>query len=132
MRVISQLRSRFAFEGNLRVLLIRRVLLAVSGGLTAGLSTLYVKEILGADAFILGSLGSIWSMVFVLFILLGGWIGDRYDRIKVLLAGTGIVLINPIIYALAPNWHVIILVNFIGAVGSESQLQRIMQSFILQ
>jgi len=118
LRVISQLRSRFAFEGNLRVLLIRRVLLAVSGGLTAGLSTLYVKEILGADAIILGSLGSIWSMVFVLFILLGGWIGDRYDRKKVLLAGTGIVLINPIIYALAPNWHVIILVNFIGAVGS--------------
>ncbi|RLI46622.1 hypothetical protein DRO64_00625 [Candidatus Bathyarchaeota archaeon] len=118
LRVISQLKSKFTFEGNLRVLLIRRVLLAVSGGLTAGLSTLYVKQILGADAIILGSLGSIWSIVFVLFILFGGWIGDRYDRKKVLLAGTGIVLINPIIYALAPSWHVIILVNFIGAVGS--------------
>lgn len=116
MRIIPDVKT--LFKGNLRVLLVRRVLLTVSGGLTAGLSTLYIKEILGADAVILGLFGSIWSAVFVFFILIGGWIGDRYDRKKVLLLGTALTLINPIIYALAPNWHVLILVNFLGALGS--------------
>jgi len=109
---------KLLFKGNLRVLLVRRVLLAASGGLTAGLSTLYIKEILGADAVILGLFGSIWSAVFVFFILIGGWIGDRYDRKKVLLLGTALTLPNPIIYALASDWHIIILVNFLGALGS--------------
>jgi len=116
LRIIPDV--KMLFKGNLRVLLVRRVLLTVSGGLTAGLSTLYIKETLGADAVILGLFGSIWSAVFVFFILIGGWIGDRYDRKKVLLLGTALTLINPIIYALAPNWHVLILVNFLGALGS--------------
>jgi len=106
------------FKGNLRVFLVRRVLLTVSGGLTAGLSTLYIKEILGADAIILGLFGSIWSVVFVFFILIGGWIGDKYDRKKIFLLGTALTLPNPIIYALASNWHILILVNFLGALGS--------------
>jgi len=109
---------KLLFNGNLRVLLVRRVLLAASGGLTAGLSTLYIKEALGADPVILGLFGSIWSAVFVVFILIGGWIGDRYDRKNVFLLGTALTLPNPIIYALAPSWHILILVNFLGALGS--------------
>jgi len=109
---------KLLLHGNLRVLLVRRVLLAVSGGLTAGLSTLYIKKVLNADAVILGLFGSIWSAVFVVFILIGGWIGDRYDRKKVLLLGTALTLPNPIIYALASSWEILILVNFLGALGS--------------
>jgi len=116
LRIIPDVKS--LFKGNLRVFLVRRVFLTASGGLTAGLSTLYIKEVLGADAVILGLFGSIWSAVFVFFILVGGWIGDRYDRKKVFLLGTALTLINPIIYALASNWHVLILVNFLGALGS--------------
>jgi len=110
--------AKILLKGNLRVFLVRRVLLTLSGGLTAGLSTLYIKEVLGADAIILGLFGAIWSMVFVFFILIGGWIGDRYDRKKALLLGTALTLPNPIIYALAQDWHLIILVNFFGALGS--------------
>jgi len=116
LKIIPDVKS--LFHGNLRVLLIRRILLALSGGLTAGLSTLYIKEVLGADAVILGLFGSIWSAVFVVFILIGGWIGDRYDRKKVFLLGTALTLPNPIIYALASDWHLLILVNFLGALGS--------------
>ena len=116
--VKTLLRLRLPYEENLRVLLVRRVLLTISGGLTAGLATLYVKKVLGADAVILGLFGSIWSAVFILFILIGGWIGDRYDRKSVLLLGTALTLVNPIIYALASSWQILILVNFLGAVGS--------------
>ena len=116
--VKTLLRLRLPYEENLRVLLVRRVLLTISGGLTAGLATLYVKKVLGADAVILGLFGSIWSAVFILFILIGGWIGDRYDRKSVLLLGTAITLVNPVIYALASSWQILIFVNFLGAVGS--------------
>jgi len=109
---------KLLFNGNLRVLLIRRVLLTLSGGLTAGLSTLYIKEVLGADAVILGLFGAIWSAVFVIFILIGGWIGDQYNRKNVFLLGTALTLPNPIIYALSSSWHILILVNFLGALGS--------------
>ncbi|KYH42840.1 MAG: hypothetical protein AYL33_000280 [Candidatus Bathyarchaeota archaeon B63] len=116
LRIIPDVKP--LLKGNLRVFLLRRVLLVASGGLTAGLSTLYIKETLGADAVILGLFGSIWSAVFVFFILIGGWIGDRYDRKRVFLLGTAFTLPNPIIYALAQSWHVLILVNFLGALGS--------------
>jgi len=116
LKIISDV--KLLLKGNLRVLLVRRIFLAVSGGLTAGLSTLYMKEVLNADAVILGLFGSIWSAVFVVSILIGGWVGDRYDRKKVLLLGTALTLPNPIIYALASSWEILILVNFLGALGS--------------
>ncbi|RLI12821.1 hypothetical protein DRO35_02115 [Candidatus Bathyarchaeota archaeon] len=117
-KVKNLLCLKMPYEENLRVLLVRRTFLTISGGLTAGLATLYAKEVLGADAVVLGLFGSIWSAVFVLFILIGGWIGDRYDRKNVLLLGTALTLVNPMIYALASNWRILILVNFLGAIGS--------------
>jgi len=86
--------------------------------LSGGLGTLYVKDVLGADAVVLGLFSSIWSAVYLVFILIGGWIGDRYNRKKTLLLGTALTLPNPIIYALAPSWHPLIFANFLGALGS--------------
>lgn len=96
----------------------RSILLTIGGGLTGGLSTIYVKDVLGADAIILGLFSSIWSAVYLVFILIGGWVGDRYNRKKILLAGTFLTLPNPIIYTIAPSWHLLILANFLGALGS--------------
>jgi MFS family permease len=100
------------------VLATRSAFLAIGGGVTGGLGALFVKDVLGADAIILGLFSSIWSAVYLVFILVGGWIGDRYDRKKMLLIGTALTLPNPIIYAVAPSWHLLILANFLGALGS--------------
>jgi len=97
---------------------VRRVFFAISGGLTGGLGALYVKDVLGADAVILGLFSSIWSAVYLVFILIGGWIGDRYNRRDILLLGTALTMPNPVIYALAPSWHLLIFANFLGALGS--------------
>lgn len=105
-------------QGNARVLAVRGVVLTISGGLTGGLALLYVKTVLGADAVILGLFSSIWSAVYLVFILIGGWFGDRYDRKKMLLLGTALTLPNPIIYALAPSWHLLLIANVLGALGS--------------
>ena len=110
--------SKVPIRGNLRVLAVRRVLFAVSGGLIGGLGTLYVKDVLGADAVVLGLFSSIWSAVYLVFILIGGWIGDRYSRKDILLLGTALTIPNPILYALAPSWHLLIVANLLGALGS--------------
>lgn len=110
--------GRVQLGDNLRVLAVRRVLFVVSGGLTGGLSALYVKDVLGADAIILGLFSSIWSAVFLTFILTGGWIGDRYSRKHTLLVGTALTMPNPILYALAPSWHILVIANLLGALGS--------------
>lgn len=105
-------------QGNLRVLATRGVLMTIGGGLTGGLGALYVKTILGADAVTLGLFVSIWSAIYLIFVLIGGWVSDRYDRKKILLLGTALTLPNPLIYSLAPTWHILLLANSLGALGS--------------
>jgi len=115
-RLISEARS--LLKGNLRVLAVRELLIAVAVGLAGGLDSLFVKEVLGADAVILGTLASIWSAVFLTFILLSGWISDRYDQKLMLLAGMVLTLPNPIILTFAVDWRVVIIANFLGALGA--------------
>ncbi len=103
---------------NIRVLAFRGVVLTISGGLAGGLSALYVKQVLGADGVVLGLISSIWSAVYLVFILIGGSVGDYHDRKKMLLLGTALTLPNPIIYALAPSWQPLLIANVLGALGS--------------
>ena len=114
----SSVRHKGSIKGNMRVLASRDLLLTISVGLTGGLDSLYVKEVLGADAVVLGLLASIWSAIFLLFILTGGWISDQYDRKSMLLAGMILTLPNPLIFAFAPDWRIIIAANFLGAIGT--------------
>lgn len=117
MAILQQFSFRSLIRGNIRILATRDALLAINAGLTGGLDTLYMKEVLGADAVLLGLFASIWSAVFLLFVLVGGWISDRYDRKKTLLIGTVLTLPNPLILALAPSWEWLILTNILGAIG---------------
>lgn len=107
-----------AFKGNIRVLMVRDLALTVIAGLSGGLDILFVKEVLGADAIVLSTLASIWSIVFLAFILFGGWISDQYSRKKMLIAGMALTLPNPLIYAFAPDWQITVIANFLGAVGT--------------
>jgi len=73
-------------KGNIRVLVIRDLSLTIIAGLSGGLDILFIKKVLGADAIILSTLASIWSFVFLAFILIR-WISDHYSRKKMLIAG---------------------------------------------
>ncbi len=110
--------ARTLIKGNIKTLTVRDLLLTVLGGLTGGLDTLYVKEILGADAVALGLLASVWSATFLLFILVGGWLSDRYDRKRAMIIGMVLTLPNPIIFAFATDWRIAILANVLGALGT--------------
>jgi len=116
--LISGLDVKSFFRGNLGALAVRGAFLTIGGGLTGGLDLLYFKQVLGADAVLLGLFTSVWSSVFLIFVLVGGWVSDRYDRKKAYLLGSVLSLPNPLIYALTPSWHLLFLSNFLGAVSS--------------
>lgn len=98
--------------------MIRDLSLTIIAGLSGGLDILFIKEVLGADAIILSMLASIWSSVFLAFILIGGWISDNYSRKKMLIAGMTLTLPNPLIFAFALDWRAAVVANFLGAVGT--------------
>jgi len=110
--------ARSTIKGNIRVLTIRSFILTAIAGLSGGLNILFIKEVLKADAIILSMLTSIWSMVFLAFILVGGWISDQYSRKKMLISGMALTLPNPLIFALAPDWRMIVIAYVLGAVGT--------------
>ncbi len=110
--------AKSLIKGNIRALTVRDSLLTMIAGLTGGLDALYMKEVLGADAVVLGLIASIWSAAFLFFILIGGWLSDHYDRKKVLIIGMATTLPNPIIFALAPDWRITVLANLLGALGA--------------
>ncbi|MEM3194058.1 MAG: MFS transporter, partial [Candidatus Bathyarchaeia archaeon] len=110
--------TKAALKGNIRVLAIRDLALTVIAGLSGGLDILFVKEVLGADAIVLSMLASIWSAVFLAFILIGGWISDQYSRKKMLIAGMILTLPNPLIFAFAPDWRIIVVAHFLGAIST--------------
>lgn len=110
--------AKATIRGNLRVLLLRDLSLTLIAGLSGGLDIVFLKEILGADAIILSMLASIWSIVFLIFILVGGWISDQYSRKKMLIVGMALTLPNPLIFAFAPDWRITVAAHFLGAVGT--------------
>jgi len=113
---VSDMRS--LIKGNIRVLATRDLILTISVGTTGGLDSLFVMDVLGADAISLGFLASVWSVVFLLFILTGGMISKRYDRKKTLISGMALTLPNPLIFAIAQDWRIIIVANVLGALGT--------------
>ena len=104
--------------GNMRVLAIRDVLIAISTSVTGGLDALYVKNVLGADAVTLGMLASLWSFSFLVSIWISGWLSSYYDQKKLMAIGTALTVPNPLILALTPDWRLTIAVNVLAALGT--------------
>ncbi|MBM3292466.1 MFS transporter, partial [Candidatus Bathyarchaeota archaeon] len=69
----------------------------------------YLKDNLGANAIIIGLISGINTEETLLFSMLEGFIADRYDRKKIIVWGTALRTISPLIYLFAPSWEWIIL-----------------------
>ncbi|RLE80539.1 MAG: hypothetical protein DRJ51_05640 [Thermoprotei archaeon] len=103
---------------QLRILLIRAVIVAVAGGATGGLGIIYFKHILGADALILGMLTSLSSVVILIAITFSGWVSDNFGRRKVFIVGSALTCIPPLLFFLANSWPILIPAFVISAVAS--------------
>ena len=69
----------------------------------------YMKDYLGATTPIIGMFSMISTAEALIFQLPGGIFADRYGRRNIILLGTFLRTLSPIIYFLAPSWEWIIL-----------------------
>jgi MFS family permease len=64
----------------------------------------YLKDVLFADTVAIGLLSAISSSERLLFQLPGGILADRFGRRKIIIYGTALRMLPPIIYLLARHW----------------------------
>jgi len=78
--------------------------------------SIYLTEELGADLLAVGLLSTIQTADQFLFQLPGGVLADKYGRRKIIVYGTSLRLLSPIIYWFSTHWtHTILAVIINGA-----------------
>ncbi|MFB0557953.1 MAG: MFS transporter [Candidatus Bathyarchaeia archaeon] len=80
--------------------------------------TLYLKNELGASITAVGLLSTIASSERLLFQLPGGLLADRYGRRKIIVYGTALRLLPPLIYLWATHWTMVIPALLISGAAS--------------
>lgn len=78
----------------------------------------YMKDSLGASVTIIGLITAITTAERLLFQLPGGILADRYGRKKIIVYGTLIRTLSPLIYFFAPSWEWIIPAALINGMAS--------------
>ncbi len=78
----------------------------------------YMLDNLGASVTIIGLITAITTAERLLFQLPGGILADRYGRKKIIVYGTLIRTLSPLIYFLAPTWEWIIPAALINGMAS--------------
>ncbi|RLE89571.1 MAG: hypothetical protein DRJ49_02570 [Thermoprotei archaeon] len=110
--------SDLKLNSQMRVLLVRAIIITTAGGITGGLGIIYLKEVLGVDAIFLGSMTSLMSIVLLLTILFGGWFSDTFGRRKAFIIGSTLACIPSLIFFLAWDKIVLIPAYIISAIAS--------------
>ncbi|MCW4036593.1 MAG: MFS transporter [Candidatus Bathyarchaeota archaeon] len=70
--------------------------------------SLYLLDVLGAPIAVIGLLSTIQSSSQILFQLPGGLMADRIGRKKVIVLGTTLRILGPLVLVLAPTWQWVI------------------------
>jgi len=113
----SILTERESYRKTMKTVLTNRNILGI--GLTTALWSvansgwrpfrlMYLKEELGATIVILGLLSMLTSSEQLLFQLPGGILADKFGRRKIIVYGTTLRIISPLIYLFATHWTQVI------------------------
>jgi len=78
----------------------------------------YLKDFLGADAVAIGLISGITTAENMLFSLPGGLLADKYGRKKIIVWGTLLRTLSPLIYFIAPSWEWILLAALFNGMTS--------------
>lgn len=89
---------------NILTIAITTSLISLAGSAYRPYWSAYLKDVLFADTVIIGLLSTIASSERLLFQLPGGILADRFGRRKIIIYGTALRILPPIIYLLAKHW----------------------------
>ncbi|HUS79076.1 MAG TPA: MFS transporter [Patescibacteria group bacterium] len=92
------------YNRNVITIAITTSLISLSGQAYRPYWGAYLKDILFADTVAIGLLSAIASSERLLFQLPGGILADRFGRRKIIVYGTALRMLPPIIYLLATHW----------------------------
>jgi MFS family permease len=92
-----------ALNRDLKLLFVATFTGAFGDGLYFYILPLYIRE-LGADSPEVGTFFSVMLLAAAFTPLLGGFLADKYDRKKIMIAGWLVWMPVPIIFSLAENW----------------------------
>ncbi|MBE0520563.1 MFS transporter [Candidatus Bathyarchaeota archaeon] len=109
MEFMEKLKQEFSFfKGNYLILIISWILMDFAGELPGTYYSDYVIE-LGGSATILGLITLVSMLALASVQFPGGYLADRYGRRWLVSTLTFGVAISYIFYAVAPNWHLILI-----------------------
>ena len=92
-----------ALNRNLKLLFVATFIGAFGDGLYFYILPLYIRE-LGANPVEVGTFFSVMLLAAAFTPLLGGFLADKYDRKKIMIAGWLVWMPVPILFSLAKNW----------------------------
>lgn len=106
------------------------ILLAFGGTFSSGLvSTLMpaylsssVLDLLGsADPAVVGYVGSYINSLYIVGWAIGGilfgWAGDKFGRVRVMIAAILILAVFTLAIRVVPNWHILVIFRFLTGIG---------------
>lgn len=103
---------------NVLTIAITTSLISLSGMAYRPYWSAYLKDILFADTVAIGLLSAISSSERLLFQLPGGILADRFGRRKIIIYGTALRMVPPVIYLLATHWTQVIPALLISGAAS--------------
>lgn len=115
MHTINKVKKIFqGYHENIYVLLVSWIILGyITNGADPFLPN-YIVALGGKESYI-GMIYGTGTLAQIPVLLLGGLIGDYYGRKNVIILFTWLVAFNYLIYALAPNWTIILVGIVVGS-----------------
>ena len=112
--IISKIISEFSFiRGNFLLLIISWIIIDFFDELSRTYTPLYI-EALGGSAIIIGLIGSASMISSALVQFPGGYLADKYGRKRLITTMTFMMALSQILYAIAPNWEVLLIAAIIS------------------
>lgn len=106
-------------QRNFKILVVKRILSALSSGLTSNYSSIYISK-LGADPVQLGSLNSIGGLLSSLTALPLGWLADTKSIRKTYLFLLLLATLSPLFFGLSNTWQLTLIPIVIGFINMGS------------
>ncbi len=114
---VNELRDVWARQKkNWKTVVTRQIFNRFFNELTLQYANIYIT-LLGASPVQLGAVNSAWGFAQSLISLPLGMIRDRFNIRKIYLFGVALTILEPLLYAIAPNWQVVSLAILVSGLG---------------